>query len=210
MSRRETGEIDGVGRILPGNMRRPPLPRVVQHRQVMLRGILHHGIEQWIGRAARRGELDTDRAASAATLELLEGECRVVRVDGGPGPHPRRLRGLHRQHGVIPVNRVVRRLEVGRRRGPPPAQYRTDVPGDPDALAGGEPRGIQLAPAGAAGSFLVEMSVDIDQRSIARERCRPGRRHSSPAGALVMATSAELAQRSISTRVSSSSWASEA
>ena len=73
--------------------------------------------------------------------------------------------------------------------------------------AGRKPGRVEFLPRGASRSRLVEVRVDIDQRPGAGQRRAEAVAH---APGLTMATNAELATRSISTSVSSSSCASAA
>jgi hypothetical protein len=173
MAGRQLREVDAVTGLLRRPVLAAMLPRMVQHRQPMLRRELRDGIEQRVAGAAARQQLDPDRPPGDAPLDLRDGVRGVVGIHRRVHPHPLGLCVTQGQHRIVAERHVVGRREVGGRPVAVGAEHRGDVHGDAHLVAGAEPRGIQRRPVGAARVAMPEMRVHVDQH---RAAWRSGRR----------------------------------
>ena len=192
----EPRQIEPIRDLLCRPFALPMLPDVVQDWKPAPARLGADRIEQRIIGPAARQELDADRPARRAPIDLVQRVIGVIRVHGHEHPHAIRLAFPEREHGVVAERHVGRRGEIGRRREAPRAENRRHVIGHADALAGAEPGSVHRGPIGAAGVRVMKVRVGVDQRPAAgRHACASSSRRF---------TSASLAPLSINRSASSS------
>jgi hypothetical protein len=205
MSRGEACELHAVGCLLPRPVAPAVLPDVLEDRGTSSRRFRSDRIEQRIIGATTGGELDADRTAREASLDLTQRVLAIVRIHGDIAANAIAFPLLQGHHLIVAHRHVGGRREIDRRRVAPAAEDRSDVHRDADAFAGAEPRRIPFAPILSAAPRVQKVGVNLDQRLASRQRLvRQSRAHSSSR----RRTSAELAALSIPA-MASSSWAND-
>jgi hypothetical protein len=204
VTRRQPREVGAVGDLLRRPVATTVLPDVMENREPTLGRELGDRVEQRIVGAAAGKQLDTDRTARRAALDLGQRMSGVIRIDRRVHPNERLLARRDLEHRVVSENDVVRRRKVRRRSMTVGTEHRRDMPRYADPLTSPEPRSVDLAPVGTSCFRMIEVRVNVDEWLSARESA-----HSLPCSSSRSATNAALAPASTS-RTASSSCAIEA